>query len=67
MRLECGENLVPWLCIDPWILRYPRKGLGSIHSKRSSIQYENDVVLLEIQHAVGLEVLETPFIYIPED
>ena len=33
---------------------------------QSSIQYENDVVLLEIQHAVGQEVLETPFIYIPE-
>ena len=31
-----------------------------------SIQYENDVILLEIQYAVGLEVLETPFIYIPE-
>ena len=40
--------------------------LGSIHSKCSSIEYENDVILLEIQHIVGLEVLETPFIYIPE-
>ena len=33
---------------------------------QSSIQHENDVVLLEIQHAVGLKMLETPVMYIPE-
>ena len=31
-----------------------------------SIEHENDVVLLEIQHMMGLEVLETPFIYLWE-
>ena len=65
-RLECGGTLVSYLFIEPWILWYPVTALGSIYSKRSSIQYENDVVLLEIQYAVGLEVLETPVIYIPE-
>ena len=30
----------------------------------SSIEHENDVVLLEIQYMVGLEVLDTPFIYL---
>ena len=33
---------------------------------QSSIQHENDVVLLDIQHAVGLEMLEIPFIYLLE-
>ena len=33
---------------------------------QSSIQHEHDVVLLEIQHMVGLEVLETPCIYLCE-
>ena len=55
-----------WLLTEPWTLWYPITALGSIHSKHSSIQYENDIVLLEIQHAVGLEMLETPFIYLPE-
>ena len=44
----------------------PDNSIGEHTLKRSSIQYENDVVLLEIQHAIGLEVLETPFIYISE-
>ena len=54
------------LFIEPWTLWYPITALGSIHSRISSIEHENDVVLLEIQHMVGLEVLETPFIYILE-
>ena len=35
VRLEWGENLVPWLYIEPWTLRYLRIGFGSIHSKSS--------------------------------
>ena len=57
---------VSWLFLEPWILWYLITALGSIHSKSSSIEHENDVVLLEIQHMVGLEVLETPFIYLQE-
>ena len=40
--------------------------MGSIPSNNSSIEHGNDVVLLEIQHMVGLEVLETPCIYLCE-
>ena len=29
------ENLVPWLCIEPWIIWYPRTGFGRIDSKSS--------------------------------
>ena len=63
-RLECGGTLVAWLFIEPWILWYLITALGSIPSKSSSIEHENDVVLLEIQHMMGLEVLETPFVYL---
>ena len=35
VMLEWDKNLVPWLCIEPWIILYPRTGFGSIHSKIS--------------------------------
>ena len=54
------------LFIELWTLWYQITALGSIHSNCSSIQHENDVIMLEIKHAVCLEVLENPFVYIPE-
>ena len=35
VRLEWGGNIVPWLDIEPWIIWYPRTGLGITDSKSS--------------------------------
>ena len=45
----------------------PKNSIGE-HTLKQGPQFsmENDIVLLEIQHMVGLEVLETPCIYLCE-
>ena len=40
VRLEWGEKLVPWLCIEPWIIWFPRTGFGKIYSNSSYIQHK---------------------------
>ena len=44
----------------------PNAVLGYHNIQGSMYRHENDDVLLEIQHMVGLEVLETPCIYLYE-